>query len=159
MLARSASADSLEPPDASCAASSGLASDHAANVSFHAACAAAFAFACSAKYAFTSSETKNPLSGRPRPSLAESAKLAPPSPCPLAVPATSGMPLAMSVLAMMTVGLPLVFAFEAFTASATAVTSWPSMTTAFQPCDSKYFCDWSPCVTSAMASSVTSLLS
>jgi hypothetical protein len=101
--------------------------------------------------------TKNVSSGRPRPRRAAAANFAPPSPWPLAVPATSGMPRPISVRAMINCGRPDLVSRAASQAARNASGSLPSTVCASQPMAVKAAAVSSLWVTSAMASRVTSL--
>ena len=92
---------------ASSAASLGFFAFQASKVLVHAAWAAPSSFCRAEKNARTSGETKYFSAGNPSAWRAASPNLAPPSPCAFCVPSTSGIPLPMSVLAMIACGLPL----------------------------------------------------
>ena len=86
---------------------------------------------------------------------AASANFAPPSPCAFCVPSTSGIPLPMSVLAMISCGLPLPAFLARTKAAKNASISWPSTVCTSNPSASKRLAVSSLCVSLAIASSVT----
>ena len=93
--------------------------------------------------------------GSPSPLRAASANFAPPSPCAFCVPSTSGIPLPMSVLAMMSCGLPLPAFLARTKAAKKASISWPSTVCTSNPIASNRLAVSSLCVSLAIASSVT----
>ena len=86
---------------------------------------------------------------------AASANFAPPSPCAFAVPATSGMPLPISVFAMIICGFPLSRFFRLLERVEKAAMSWPSIFCTSKPKALKRSPVSSLCVSFAIASSVT----
>ena len=110
-----------------------------------------------AKNCFTSSLTKKCSAGSPSFCLASSTNFAPPSPCAFCVPATSAIPLPMSVRTTMNFGLPLFDAFAAVSVSCTFARSFPfSIRKTSKPYASKRLPVSSLCDLIAIASSVTS---